>query len=166
MYFLLVVPNVYPPHSSDTLTKTIILFYWQAHVVGNNRVNLKIPKEEEILQPIMPDNITYVPGDEIDGKYRTFEGIPRKTSTTIQESVIVEGKSKMLSRFARPFSLIPAEGQTWRKDCPRSFGLLLAFLSGVMMTTYSSLIKTLEEMDVMQVVVIRGLLQVSIMGGI
>ena len=35
-----------------------------------------------------------------------------------------------------------------------------------MMTTYSSLIKTLEEMDVMQVVVIRGVLQVSIMGGI
>ena len=114
----------------------------------------------------MPDNITYVPGDEIDGKYRSFEGIPRKTSTTNQESIIVEGKSKMLSRFARPFSLIPAEGQTWRKDCPRSFGLLLAFVSGVMMTTYSSLIKTLEEMDVMQVVVIRGLLQVSIMGGL
>ena len=35
-----------------------------------------------------------------------------------------------------------------------------------MMTTYSSLIKTLEEMDVMQVVVIRGLLQVSVMGGL
>ena len=34
------------------------------------------------------------------------------------------------------------------------------------MTTYSSMIKTLEEMDVMQVVVIRGVLQVSIMGGI
>ena len=103
----------------------------------------------------MPDNPTYVPGDENDGKYRTFEGIPRKTST-IQESIIVEGKSQSLSRFAKPC----------RKDGPRYFGLLLAFLSSVMMTTYSSLIQRLEEMDEMQVVVIRGLLQLVVMGGL
>ena len=109
----------------------------------------------------MPDNPSYSPGDENDGRYRTFVDIPRETSssTTKQES-IVEGKSKSLSRFPRG----PAAAS--RKDCTRFFGLLLAFLSGVMMTTYSSLIKTLEEMDVMQVVVIRGVLQVSIMGGI
>ena len=95
----------------------------------------------------MPDNPTF---DENDGGYRTFEGISRKTSSTKEDSI----------------SVIPKEGLTWRKDCNRSLGLLLALLSGVMMTTYSSLIKTLEEMDVMQVVVIRGLLQVSVMGGL
>ena len=94
----------------------------------------------------MPDNPTYVDGD---GKYHTFEDIPTETSSSsTRKRSIVDGKSK-----AR------------RKECTRSLGLLLAFLSGVMMTTYSSLIKTLEEMDVMQVVVIRGVLQVSIMGG-
>ena len=101
----------------------------------------------------MPDNPTYVDG-EGDVKYRTFEGIP---SITKQASV-EDGKSQTLLRFTK--------GSPTRKDCTRYLGLLLAFLSGVMMTTYSSLIKTLQEMDVMQVVVIRGVLQVSIMGGI
>ena len=119
----------------------------QTQVVGNDEVNLKIHKEEQILHSSMPDNPTF---DENDGGYRTFEGISRKTSSTKEDSI----------------SVIPKEGLTWRKDCNRSFGLLLALLSGVMMTTYSSLIKTLEEMDVMQVVVIRGLLQVSVMGGL
>ena len=122
-------------------------------------VNLKFLKEEGILDSSMPDNLSYAAGDKNDGKYRTFDDIPRETSTSKQES-IVEGNSKTLTRFPRG----PAPAS--RKDCTRFFGLLLAFLSGVMMTTYSSLIKTLEEMDVMQVVVIRGLLQVSVMGGL
>ena len=126
---------------------------------------VKIPAEEPILHSSMPDNPSYVPSDENDGKYRTFEGIPKETSATRQKSIVDE-KSKNLASFATPFLLIPTEGSVSRKDCSRYFGLLLAFLSGVMMTTYSSLIKTLEEMDVMQVVVIRGVLQVSIMGGI
>ena len=48
----------------------------------------------------------------------------------------------------------------------RSFGLLLAFISGVLMTAYSSMIKMLEVMDPMQVVVVRGVLQLVIMGSI
>ena len=50
--------------------------------------------------------------------------------------------------------------------CNRSFGLLLAFISGVLMTAYSSMIKMLDDMDSMQVVVIRGVLQLVIMGSI
>ena len=48
----------------------------------------------------------------------------------------------------------------------RYLGLLLAFISGVMMTTYSSMLKMLDTMDSMQVVVIRGSLQFFIMGSI
>ena len=48
----------------------------------------------------------------------------------------------------------------------RSFGLLLAFISGVLMTAYSSMLKLLVEMDSMQVVVIRGVLQLLVMGTI
>ena len=39
-------------------------------------------------------------------------------------------------------------------------------MSGVMVTTYSSLIKTLDEIDPMQVVVMRGVLQFTVMGSI
>ena len=46
----------------------------------------------------------------------------------------------------------------------RSFGLILAFISGVLMTAYSSMIKMLKDMDSMQVVVIRGVMQLVIMG--
>ena len=52
------------------------------------------------------------------------------------------------------------------KSLSRYLGLLLAFISGVMMTTYSSMIKMLDTMDSMQVVVIRGALQFFIMGSI
>ena len=45
----------------------------------------------------------------------------------------------------------------------RSLGLLLAFLSGVLLTTFSALLK-MVTMDPMQVVVIRGGLQTIIMG--
>eukprot|EP00091_Calanus_sinicus_P013144 TRINITY_DN29252_c0_g1_i1.p1 TRINITY_DN29252_c0_g1~~TRINITY_DN29252_c0_g1_i1.p1 ORF type:complete len:272 (+),score=52.20 TRINITY_DN29252_c0_g1_i1:507-1322(+) len=48
----------------------------------------------------------------------------------------------------------------------RSLGLLLAFISGVLMTAYSSMIKMLKDMDSMQVVVIRGVMQLVIMGAI
>jgi len=46
----------------------------------------------------------------------------------------------------------------------RSLGLLLALLSGVMMTAYSTMIKLLDSMDSMQVVVMRGALQLMVMG--
>ena len=53
-----------------------------------------------------------------------------------------------------------------RDYCRRSLGLLVALLSGILMVAYSSMIKILEEMDSMQVVIIRGLLQMLIFGGI
>ena len=45
----------------------------------------------------------------------------------------------------------------------RSLGLLLAFLSGILLTTFSALLKKVT-MDPMQVVIIRGVLQSLIMG--
>ena len=48
----------------------------------------------------------------------------------------------------------------------KSFGLFLAFVSGVLMTAFSSMIKMLDTMDSMQVVVIRGLLQLVVMGSV
>ena len=45
----------------------------------------------------------------------------------------------------------------------RSLGLLLAFLSGILLTTFSALLK-MVTMDPMQVVIIRGVLQSLIMG--
>ena len=53
-------------------------------------------------------------------------------------------------------------------DPPPSFmrrylGLLLAFLSGILLTTFSALLK-MVTMDPMQVVIIRGVLQSLIMG--
>jgi uncharacterized membrane protein len=53
-----------------------------------------------------------------------------------------------------------------RDCCRRSLGLLVALLSGILMVAYSSLIKILVEMDSMQVVIIRGLLQMLIFGTI
>jgi len=53
-----------------------------------------------------------------------------------------------------------------KATCNRSLGLVLAFVSGVLMTAYSSMIKMLDEMDSMQVVVIRGVLQLVLMGSI
>ena len=50
-----------------------------------------------------------------------------------------------------------------RSLCMRSLGLLLAFMSGVLMTAYSSMIKMLDEMDSLQVVVMRGALQIAVM---
>ncbi len=50
-----------------------------------------------------------------------------------------------------------------RSLCTRSLGLLLAFMSGVLMTAYSSMIKMLDEMDSLQVVVMRGVLQIAVM---
>jgi len=48
----------------------------------------------------------------------------------------------------------------------RSFGLILAFISGIMMTAYSSMLKMVQDMDPMQVLVIRGVLQMVFFGSI
>ena len=64
-------------------------------------------------------------------------------------------------------SLVSSIGhKTSQGCCNKSLGLLLAFISGVLMTTYSSMLKLMKEMDSIQVVIIRGVLQLVIMGGI
>merc|ERR550519_1539720 len=45
----------------------------------------------------------------------------------------------------------------------QSLGIGLAFLSGILMTAYSSMLKLLVKMDTMQVVLMRGLLQALVM---
>ena len=43
-------------------------------------------------------------------------------------------------------------------------GLFLALLSGLMMTAYTALIKLLVDVDCMQILVVRGGLQMAVMG--
>ena len=48
--------------------------------------------------------------------------------------------------------------------CSAYKGLFLAFLSGLLMTVYTTLIQELENMDTMVLVIIRGFLQMLITG--
>ena len=79
-----------------------------------------------------------------------------KVSKSLKSPASDSGKAKDWSRLKLPEN----------SSSKRYLGLLLAFISGVMMTTYSSMIKMLDTMDSMQVVVIRGSLQFFIMGSI
>ena len=77
-------------------------------------------------------------------------------SKNLKSPAITRGKTKEWPKVNLPEN----------KSLTRYLGLVLAFISGVMMTTYSSMIKMLDTMDSMQVVVIRGSLQFFIMGSI
>ena len=79
------------------------------------------------------------------------------------------------SRLSSPISFISVTSsrissrldfEASKTMCTKSLGLLLAFVSGVLMTAYSSMIKMLHDMDSMQVVVMRGVLQMVVMGSI
>ena len=80
-----------------------------------------------------------------------------KVSKNLKSPAITSGKTKEWPNKVK----LPEN-----KSLTRYLGLILAFISGVMMTTYSSMIKMLDTMDSMQVVVIRGSLQFFIMGSI
>ena len=57
----------------------------------------------------------------------------------------------------------PSDPQPSSQSCQKRYlGLLLAFLSGILLTTFSALLK-LVKMDPMEVVIIRGVLQSLIM---
>ena len=134
----------------------------------------------------MPDNPTYIGGDESEGKYGTFdcdEKREEKEEIQDQKDIVVEippshqesgddkgsSRSWRLQKISKSLSFTAVKPPVKLREselCTRFFGLFLAFISGVMMTTYSSMIKMLDEMDTMQVVVIRGFLQFSIMGSI
>ena len=68
--------------------------------------------------------------------------------------------------FVELISTIRPKVLSQNQCCKKSLGLILAFISGVLMTTYSSMLKLITVMDSMQVVIIRGALQLVIMGGI
>ena len=116
------------------------------------------------------DDSKHSSDDELDQNRRrsdtaSFMIILNQTSSRLVKSI-----SNVSEKFKSPTSI---EAKQWpklklpqNKSATRSFGLFLAFLSGVLMTTYSSMIKMLDTMDSMQVVVIRGSLQFLIMGSI
>lgn len=76
--------------------------------------------------------------------------------------------SSLMASFFSPLSsrISPEKMETGRNCCYRSTGLLLAFASGILMTAYSAMIKFLDEMDSMQVVIIRGTMQAVILGSV
>ena len=117
----------------------------------------------------MADNATHVTTAERDGMYGTFNVEDRleefnsanQKDEELKDIVIDTSKHKQENGESLKCREVKLSSQ-----CSRSLGLLLAFISGIMMTTYSSMIKMLDRMDPMQVVVIRGVLQFSIMGSI
>ena len=99
----------------------------------------------------------------------------RRRSDTTSLMIILSQTSSRLTKSISSVTKFPASANGKAKEWPklpesksvtRYLGLFLAFISGVMMTTYSSMIKMLDTMDSMQVVVIRGSLQFFIMGSI
>jgi hypothetical protein len=91
------------------------------------------------------------------------ESIPRRPPAARISSSVVSFIAVTSTRVARSGGQLHAAGRDY---CRRSLGLLVALLSGVLMVAYSSLIKILVEMDSMQVVIIRGVLQMTIFGAI
>jgi hypothetical protein len=91
------------------------------------------------------------------------ESIPRRPPAARISSSVVSFLAVTSTRVARSGGQLHAAGRDY---CRRSLGLLVALLSGVLMVAYSSLIKILVEMDSMQVVIIRGVLQMTIFGAI
>jgi uncharacterized membrane protein len=91
------------------------------------------------------------------------ESRPRRPPAARLSSSVVSFIAVTSTRVARSGGQLHAAGRDY---CRRSLGLLVALLSGVLMVAYSSLIKILVEMDSMQVVIIRGVLQMTIFGAI
>ena len=117
--------------------------------------------------------MSYVASDESERKYGTFGGEDVTDSTPPKEEdlkdIVIETSTSQqeadgdgISRSS-PLQKVSARVS---ELCKRFSGIFLAFMSGVMVTTYSSLIKTLDEIDPMQVVVMRGVLQFTVMGSI
>lgn len=99
----------------------------------------------------------------------------RRSDTTSLMIILSQTSSRLTKSISNVTKFPPASASAKAKEWPklpesksvtRYLGLFLAFISGVMMTTYSSMIKMLDTMDSMQVVVIRGSLQFFIMGSI
>ena len=96
-------------------------------------------------------------------------------ATFLHPSSAAASNPNSTSRLSSPMSFLSVTSsrlssrldlEASRSMCTKSLGLLLAFVSGVLMTAYSSMIKMLVEMDSMQVVVMRGGLQMLVMGSL
>jgi len=96
--------------------------------------------------------------DELEERLET----PPKLLGSVRDSLRSASDCSNLSPAASLVSVNVAAGVDAKSN--RSLGLFLALLSGVMMTAYSTMIKLLDSMDSMQVVVMRGALQLMVMG--
>jgi len=83
---------------------------------------------------------------------------------SVRDSLRSASDCSSLSPAASLVSVHVAAAESGDPKSTRSLGLLLALLSGVLMTAYSTMIKLLDSMDSMQVVVMRGALQLIVMG--
>jgi len=83
---------------------------------------------------------------------------------SVRDSLRSASDCSSLSPAASLVSVHVAAADSGDPKSTRSLGLLLALLSGVLMTAYSTMIKLLDSMDSMQVVVMRGALQLIVMG--
>ena len=110
--------------------------------------------------------------DDKNGSSRMDENFLAPPDVTLKGRHPSSGSGRTSSRLSSTISVISlASSQLSNRVnldatkilCTRSLGLLLAFLSGVLMTAYSSMIKMLDEMDSMQVVIMRGVLQIVVM---
>jgi len=109
--------------------------------------------EKEIADVLSEDNLNHLSPTNKDDK--------QKSRPASRVSSAMSFISVASSRFSNRLYL-----DTNNAMCHKSLGLILAFLSGILMTAYSSMIKMLDHMDSMQVVVIRGVLQLVVMGAI
>ena len=124
----------------------------------------------------MPDNTSYVDDELHDITNNHHDTVSSHHDKAVQQycelsdNILCSESVPVLSKKLSLSSLSPSKSSDSNlqrhQNLERYFGLLLAFVSGILMTAYSSLIKFLDEMDVMQVVAVRGFLQLVIMGSV
>ena len=137
--------------------------------------DLRTETSEGTVQPCIPvicvidedDNNDFVECRESNSENPNFLH-PESADLRPGASSRLSANSSTLSFFSVASSRLSSkiDLEAGKALCHRSTGLLLAFLSGVLMTVYSSMIKFLVEMDSMQVVIIRGVIQAVVLGAV
>jgi len=105
---------------------------------------------------VVGDPESHLTADE--GQHPSYGSFPVAKGID-QEVDVCSEQNSVSEHLLNNSGLVRAE-KTCLKRC---LGIFLAFLSGVFMTIYSSLLKLLIEMDSLQVALVRGVLQVIIM---
>jgi len=139
---------------------------------GNNaphKIETQVP---DITIEIETDDVFVEHHEEVAHSSTNTDGPSTSNHLTVPEKSRPTSRpsSRASSRLSSTISIISVASSNIsrrldivaRSCCTRSFGLLLAFLSGVLMTAYSSMIKMLHEMDSMQVIIIRGVIQLLV----